>query len=249
MPDIQIQWGKPPPQRSLPETYIHVWAATLEASPVQLSAFETTLSPDEHDRARRFHFERDRKHFIAGRGILRAILGFYLQIEPGRLQFKYGSHGKPILANLPDNHPLHFNLAHSDGLLLVAASRLCPVGIDVERIRLVEDMEDLMQQFFSPLEAAGLRALPVHQHAQAFFNLWTRKEACLKATGDGISERLQGIAVSFLPGEPARILKPLDSRSSAMTWTLKELNPAPDYAAAIAAATHDLNVSCWLWAN
>ena len=249
MPDVEIQWDQPPSQWPLQGKDIHVWAVALDVLPAQLSAFEATLSPDEQNRAHRFYFERDRNHFIAGRGTLRAILGSYLKIEPRQLQFEYGSRGKPVLANLPGHRPLHFNLAHSAGLMLVAVSRECLVGVDVERIRSTGDAEDLVERFFSPAEAVQLRALPGHQRTQAFFNLWTRKEACLKATGDGISERLHQIAVSFLPDEPARILQPLEPRQLARAWTLQELDPAREYAAAIAAATDSLNLSCWRWAH
>jgi 4'-phosphopantetheinyl transferase len=249
MPNFEIQWDEPPSRWSLKGTEAHLWAAALDVSPERLSAYANTLSPNEHERAQRFRFERDQKHFIAGRGTLRAILGSYLKIKPAQLQFEYGSHGKPILANLPENLSLHFNLAHSDGLLLVAVSEWCPVGVDVERLRLIEKADDLAERFFSPVEAIQLRALPDHQRAQAFFNLWTRKEACLKATGDGITERLQEMAVSFLPDEPARVLRLAGTPQSGARWTLKDLNPAPEYVAAIAAVAQDLNLSCWRWSH
>lgn len=149
MPNFEIQWDEPPSRWSLKGTEAHLWAAALDVSPERLSAYANTLSPNEHERAQRFRFERDQKHFIAGRGTLRAILGSYLKIKPAQLQFEYGSHGKPILANLPENLSLHFNLAHSDGLLLVAVSEWCPVGVDVERLRLIEKADDLAERFFS----------------------------------------------------------------------------------------------------
>jgi 4'-phosphopantetheinyl transferase len=231
-------------------TEAHVWAAALDISSELLCAYAKTLSGNERERARRFHFERDQKHFIAGRGTLRAILGSYLKMQPAGLQFEYGPRGKPMVAKIEDNPTLHFNLAHSDGLLVVAVTEHCSIGVDVERVRLMEQADDLVERFFSPNEAKKLRGLPVHQRTRAFFNLWTRKEACLKATGDGIAERLHEIAVSFLPDEPVRVLNAFsDTEPATAVWTLAELSPAEEYAAAIAAAAPRLDLSCWRWSQ
>lgn len=243
----EIQWDKPPSDWSLPPAEAHVWAATLEIPAERLPVFAATLSRGERERARRFHFEPDRRRFIAGRGILREILGSYLKIEPARLQFEYGSRGKPKLAELPDDCTLHFNISHANGLLLVAVCGQCPVGVDIEYLRLVEKPDDLVERFFSPEEAMFFRALPDDQRTKAFFNLWTRKEACLKATGDGITERLREMVVSFLPDEPARVLKISDASESVGNWMLQELHPAPGYVAAFAARAQDLHLCCWRW--
>jgi 4'-phosphopantetheinyl transferase len=248
MANLEIQWNTPPTGWPLNETEVHVWAAALDVSPDRISAFETTLSPDERYRAGRFHFERDQRHFISGRARLRTILGSYLQIKPEDLQFEYSARGKPALAHPFNRHKLHFNLAHSDGLLLVAVSQLCPLGVDVERTKWIENTEDLVSRFFSPSEAADFHALPDARRMNAFFNLWTRKEACLKATGDGLSGQLQEMRVSFLPGEPARVLStPLDTPHPAGAWTLHELKPAPGYIAALAMTEQPLKLSCWHW--
>jgi 4'-phosphopantetheinyl transferase len=249
MMNLEIQWGRPSSSWSLKEAETHLWAATLDVSSEVFVAYLSTLSSSEKAHAQRFHFQRDQKHFIVGRGTLRAILASYLMIKPELLHIKYGSRGKPILANLPDEHTLHFNLAHSDGLFLLAVSRHFPVGVDVEHIRLLEKPNELVERFFSPTEAIELHGLPDHQRTEAFFRLWTRKEACLKATGEGISERLNEIAVSFLANQPARVLKPHDGSQPGGAWTLKDLNPAPGYVAALAAAVPDLVMSCWQWSR
>lgn len=246
MADLQIQWASPPSIWSLKRVEAHVWGAVLDVSSGRLAAYAETLSADEHERARRFHFERGQKHFIAGRGILRAILGSYLKLEPAQLQFEYGSRGKPSVAKIHDQSALHFNLAHSDSLLLVAVTEHCPIGVDVECMRLVEQV-DLAERFFSGNEAKRLRTLPADQQTSAFFNLWTRKEACLKATGEGIAERLQQITVSFLPDEPVRVLEDFGAPETAPGWTLAALSPAAGYVAAVAAAVPRLELSCWRW--
>jgi 4'-phosphopantetheinyl transferase len=247
MASVYIQWGRPSAKPFLNQADVHVWAADLDTSSSGLSAFQATLSQDELDRAKRFHFERDRRHFISGRGILRSIIDSYLKIGPALLQFAYGPCGKPLLANLPANRALHFNLAHSDGLLMVALSETCPVGIDVERVRPVDGIDGLVERFCPPRANLDWQTLPLHQRPIAFFNLWTRKEACLKATGVGLSAEIDELEVSFLPGEPVRVLKFAGMALSADKWTLKDLSPAENYVAAIAAATPEVKLSCWQW--
>src|SRR5207302_8233420 len=135
---------------------------------------------------------------------------------------------------------LHINLAPSDGLALVAVTRVCPVGVDVERIRPLRDAEGIIERFFSPRESAALKALPADQKPVAFFNLWTRKEAWLKATGDGIGESLNQSEVSLLPDEPARFLSILGDTQVAAAWTLQDLSPAAGFKAALAAPAQGL---------
>jgi len=247
MSSIQFHWNDPPDQCKLGVRDVHVWAADLCRTAEQIAAFELTLASDERDRAARFAFARDRNRFVAGRGVLRAILGTYLKTQPARLRFAYGSRGKPVLADLPGDDDLHFNAAHSDDLLLIAVTRACAVGIDVERIRPLEDAEELADRFFSPSEAAQLTMLPKDRRATAFFDLWTRKEACLKATGQGITELLDQIEVSFLPQDAARVIRISGDSHLAQEWTLQELLPANQFKAALAAAANNLQIISWRW--
>ena len=246
MPELEIKWPAPAAFPPLAGAEVHVWAAPLELPEARLAVIVAMLSPDEQVRAARFHFERDRGRFIAGRGFLRALLGRYLQTEPAQLQFSYSPRGKPSLA-APANNGLHFNLAHSDALALLAVTRACPVGVDVERINPLRDAEGITERFFSPRESAALKALPADQKPAAFFNLWTRKEAWLKATGDGISEFLSKSEVSFLPDEPARFLSILGDTQAAAAWTLEDLKPAEGFKAALAAPVQGVHLRCWQW--
>jgi 4'-phosphopantetheinyl transferase len=219
----------------------------LEFSVQVLAGLEFNLSVAERERGQRFHFIADRNTFLGSRGLLRAILSSYLDLAPREIQFDYGRHGKPVLANQMEPHRLQFNLAHSGGLLLIAVSRFCAVGVDVERIRALENLDDLANQLLSPTEEIAWRRLPANQQNQAFFKLWTRKEACLKATGDGITERLKEITVSLMPEGPAGELDPPEIPESTQSWTLRHLNPAPEFAAALAAPARNFDLSCWHW--
>ena len=164
----EILWLTPPSRWPLYGSEIHVWAANLRVSVEKLAGFESTLSMDEQERAGRFHFEPDRNDFVSGRGILRAILGSYLKIEPNQVHFEYGAFGKPILANQTANSRLHFNLAHSDGVFLTAVSRLCPVGVDVEHNRMIANPDDLVKQVLSKTEAVDWQSLPNDSKTAAF---------------------------------------------------------------------------------
>ncbi|HEX4644034.1 MAG TPA: 4'-phosphopantetheinyl transferase superfamily protein [Verrucomicrobiae bacterium] len=246
MPELEINWPTPATFPPLADNEVHVWAAPLDLPPAQLAAIAPMLSPYEQARAARFHFERDRGRFIAGRGFLRALLSRYLQTGPSQLKFAYGPRGKPALA-APADQELHFNLAHSDGLALCAVTRACPVGVDVERIRPLRDAEGITDRFFSARESAALKAIPAEQKPIAFFNLWTRKEAWLKATGDGLSESLDKSEVSLLPDEPARFFSILGDSRAAAAWTLEDLSPATGFKAALAAQAQNLRLQCWHW--
>ncbi len=247
MSNLELSWGFPPDEWQLNRAEVHVWAAALDKPVEQISSLEQTLSADERDRAMRFHFERDRNRFIAGRGILRAILSAYLKIDPAQLQFVYSSRGKPILTGLPESCTLHFNLAHSNDLILIALTRICAVGIDVEWIHSIGDIENIASHFCSRREAVELMAQQREQRTLAFLNLWTRKEAYLKATGGGLSDMIGQIEVSFLPGEPARLLAISGDPQAAACWTLAELTPAADFKAAVATAAKSLRFFCWQW--
>jgi 4'-phosphopantetheinyl transferase len=210
-----------------------------------------TLAPDECLRAERFHFERDRRRFIVGRGVLRTILGRYLGLEPNHLQFCYGPRGKPALAGISTrpNAWLCFNLAHSQNLALYAVTCERELGVDIECIHAIPDAEQIAARYFSAHENAGLRSLPANQKQEAFFNCWTRKEAYIKAIGDGLAQPLAEFDVALAPGEPARLLRIKDNAQAAARWSIQALTPAPGYVAALAVKGHDWQLKCWQWSS
>jgi 4'-phosphopantetheinyl transferase len=242
-----------PPWRSPPETLVlgcdevHVWRATLNQTPSQIQSFRHNLAADEQARAERFHFERDRGHFIVARGVLRAILGGYLKRAPECLSFCYSSHGKPALAGESDGDAIRFNVSHSHGIALYAVTRGREVGIDLERIRSNLAVAEIAERFFSRREAAMLRTLSTEEQREAFFRCWTRKEAYLKARGEGLSLSLDQIDVSLAPGEPDVVPGTQPDSSEASRWSLQELTPAPGYVAALAVEGHGWCLACWQW--
>lgn len=222
----------------LPSDEVHTWYASLDLSPQRLQRLASLLSPDEQARAERFYFERDRKRFIAGRGLLRTILGSYLGMEPSRVEFCYGSYGKPALKTTFYGRVLQFSLSHSNGLALYTVSWNRRVGVDVEYIRPVCEADRIAERFFSADETAVIRSLPVERRLEAFFNAWTRKEAYLKAIGDGLTRPLTQIEVSLAPGEPARLVSVRGDRWEATRWRLEALKVASGYLTALAVEGH-----------
>jgi 4'-phosphopantetheinyl transferase len=224
---------------------VHVWRTVLDVPEAQVRSLWYTLTADECQRAERYVFAKDRTHFVVARGLLRMLLGRYLGQDPPQLRFIYGPHGKPALATDLDGGTLRFNVSHSHGLALYAITRGRTVGVDVERIRPEVAQERIAERFFSPREVTLLRALPAPLQAAAFFACWTRKEAYIKATGEGLALPLDQFDVSLLPGEPAALLRTAWDPQEATRWALQDLAPAPDYRAAVAVAGHDWRLTCW----
>ncbi|HBL11403.1 MAG TPA: 4'-phosphopantetheinyl transferase [Cyanobacteria bacterium UBA11162] len=242
MTTLNTQWCPPPTDLSLSAGDVHVWCTELDLPIEQIENLAQILSPDEQQRADRFYFERDKKHFIAGRGILRTILGRYLDLAPTKIEFSYSLRGKPALANTDINKAFNFNLSHSKGLALYAVSKSYSLGIDLEYSRTMPDAEQLAKRFFSTNEYKVIRTLPNDQKQEAFFNAWTRKEAYLKATGEGLMG-LSQVEVSLIPGEPPRLLSIAGDQQAASHWSLYHLIPAPDYIAALAVEGQGGNLS------
>jgi 4'-phosphopantetheinyl transferase len=237
-------WRLPPENRtSLAEDEVHVWRATLDQPAEFTAILEPILASDERERVRRFYFDRDRTRCLISRGLLRTLLGRYLGSPPGALRFDYSRFGKPSLAGTP----LQFNVSHSGELLLIAIAHHRAVGVDVEQIRREMSVVEIAQRFFSANERTALAALAEPLRPDAFFACWTRKEAYIKARGEGLSLPLDGFDVAFLPGEAARLLATRPDPAEARRWCLSELDVADGYKAALAVEGSEWTLKCWDW--
>lgn len=205
-----------------------MWHAALDREEKMIGQLESTLSLEEIARAGRFHFVNDKNRFVVARGLLRALLGGYLQQAPASVEFSYGQHGKPALSGGNGSSGLCLNVSHSSGLAVYAIAKGRNLGIDVERIRPDSAGDDIAQRYFSAREVSDLRTLPPEARVEGFFNCWTRKEAYLKATGMGLQIPLDSFAVSLLPGQTAQFLGGVDPR-----WHLAAHQPAEGYVAAV----------------
>ncbi len=233
---IDVNWLLAPANLTLSPDEVHVWRIDLDVPEAKLQDFTATLSGDELARAQRFYFEQHRQRFIAGRGILRNILARYLGITAGEVQFDYQARGKPVLAAKFADSGLWFNLSHSVSLGLCGVSYR-QIGIDLEYIRPMSDLEALAKRFFLPREYDVVRSLAPHLQQQVFFRYWTCKEAYLKATGEGIAQ-LEEVEVLLSLTEAAKLQTSDD-------WRLQELVPADNYVAAVAVAGLGWGLKYW----
>jgi 4'-phosphopantetheinyl transferase len=238
-------WVNPPADTPLAHGEVHLWRASLAQTPDALSRLHSTLSPDESAKAARYHFPRHRDHYIAARGLLRRLLGLYLSRPPQSLQFSYGAYGKPSLDGAED---LRFNLSHSHELVLYAFARGRDVGVDLEHMRADFASEDIAARFFSALEVSMLGTLPTQKaRVRAFFNCWTRKEAYIKARGEGLSHPLDEFDVSLIPGEPAALLGTRGDPRELTRWSLHALDAGEGYAAAVVVQGTNYALRLWQW--
>lgn len=211
-------WLEPPLSLSLPTGETHVWRTALEQPAERVEEFLRTLDDEERARASRFHFDKHRRHFVVARGVLRLLLGRYLEARPEDVSFNYGSHGKPSLAGEHRASSLRFNASHSGELAVYAFVPEFEVGIDVEYIKSDFATEEIAERFFSTSEIGMLMALPKAERPAAFFRLWTRKEAYIKAIGTGLSHPLNEFDVTA----------PIEN------WSITDLEVGSGYAAALA---------------
>jgi 4'-phosphopantetheinyl transferase len=231
-----------PERLELEGNEIHVWRAHLDCDETVLAQLEGTLASDEKARADRFVFQRDRNAFVATRGILRELLGRYVNRAAAHLEFDYGAQGKPALRSESSQKSVQFNVSHSHGVALLAFALGRQVGVDVELVRPDFAGEKIAERFFSPQEVTELRSLPPLLQDEGFFLCWTRKEAYIKARGEGLQIPLQSFHVSLTPGKPANLQAADSSR-----WSLRSLRPDPRYVAALVGEGRDWHLRGWEW--
>lgn len=221
-------WSVPETDLTLGGDELHVWRASLNLAPPAAGRLGGCLSEDERARAARFYFDRDRLHYIAARGVLRTLLGRYLEMAPAAVKFHYGSHGKPYV-----DADLSFNLSHSHGLALYAFARQGELGIDVERLNPECNAEQIAAHFFTPNEVAEIRREAEGERHRRFFDFWTRKEAYIKARAKGLS----------IPLNEFEVL----ARDTIGTWAVQTLEPGAGFAAALVTAIRPRRIRCFDW--
>ena len=213
---------------------VWVWSfSTLGGS--FLPALEALLDDREAQRAGRLRSNRAQAEFVSGRGLLRLAMGKILGLPASEVRFGSVGNGKPVLDGSQTHQELHFNLAHSHGMGLLAIASHAGVGVDVERLRVVSDQVSLAKRYFHPNEVAHLEMLQADgDRLEAFFHAWTRKEAFLKATGTGIGFGLDRVEVTLGPEVTARLVRIDESEDAAVSWTLRHLEPGNGWMAALA---------------
>jgi len=239
-------WHEPPVLPTIRQNEVHVWLADLDVPALAAGQLAASLGAEESIQANRFRFPVHRKRFIARRGMLRLVLGRYLGIEPAALEFRRSTYGKPFLG---DRHgpELRFNCSHSGNLALLAVTRGREVGVDIERVKPDFSDDEIPERFFAPREAAMLRALPARQQREAFFELWVRKEAYVKARGMGLSLALDSFEVPLGDDEPVVSLRAGQDSGEDGRWTMTALRPAPSHPAALVVEGMACTLRRWKW--
>lgn len=240
-------WPSTPNEAALLESEVHVWLVELDQRADSLDHLRRMISDEERERADRFLFRRDAARWIANRGVRREILGHYLGVAPHDVCFQVGPWGKAEPISPPEPGALRFNASYSDGLGLYVVARNRHVGVDIERLRPLPDLEAIARRMFSPDEQRALFALVSTQRQEAFFACWTRKEAYIKALGQGLGYPLERFTVSLTPGVPARLEHVQDHPAEVQRWSLATLMPAPGYAGALAIEGQPVRLRCARW--
>jgi 4'-phosphopantetheinyl transferase len=247
---IEDIWG-----RVLPAIYVlepddvHVWRASLDWSPVQFQAFYDVLALDEQQKADRFHFAADRLRYVTGRGLLRTMLARCTGMNAAHLRFEYGAFGKPHLTPDSVKVPLQFNVSHSGDLILIALTLGRALGVDVEGVRDDLEADRIAASFFSRHEQEALRSLPAHLRSGAFFDCWTRKEAYIKAIGNGLSIPLQQFDVCVLPEPKSGLLATRPDPAEAHRWEIRALPVGSRYRAAVAVEGRGAQFTMFDWSG
>lgn len=215
----------------LPLDAVHLWQRPLQVTGGDLEACHSLLSTEERERAQRYRVERPRSDYILTRGTLRSLLAKYLRRPTQEISFRYTDYGKPFLV---DGGDLRFNVSHSDGIAVMGFVRAREIGVDVEKVRKQSDVEQIAERFFSEHERRNLRKCAGDELHEAFFRCWTRKEAYIKAKGEGLSLPLHQFDVS-IEREPQRaLLATRPDATEAEKWQLINIPVQAGYAAALA---------------
>ncbi len=221
-----------------------MWRGIVDIPSIDLQVYWETLTADEQERAQRLRFPQHRNRFISARGMLRKLLGYYLSLAPQDIELKIGLQGKPFVQSRDPNQ-LYFNVSHSQKLVLIAFSNSSEVGIDVEGPKSRLDYRAIAKRIMNEQEASWFHHLPESKQRSAFFTCWTRKEAFVKTHGKGLTFPLRDITVSFLPGQPASILKVNNPELNSLSWSIYSIYARPQYTGALVVADKSQSIKYW----
>lgn len=210
---------------------VDFWAFSIDPNDAVAMSFQSLLSTDEECRANRLRFQPLRNAFVICHGLLRHLLARYMGVDPASIQFRYQLRGKPVLIN---QIGLSFNLSHTNGMMVCGVMKRCKIGVDVEALRPLDDLQELAERYFCPEERGELLSLPENERTSSFYRCWTRKEAYIKAIGAGLSTPLQSFCVTLGLSETAKFLHIKGDKNLAQSWNLLDIDLGAPYVAAVA---------------
>lgn len=242
-------WATPPRTVQLDRHDVHLWLTTLDTSRLDTSALLGELDEEEIRRAEKFRFESDYARYVLSHAMLRRCLGSYVDVQPKRIVLASDQNGKPHLVD-PTDAGITFNLSHSGDCILIGFAKNRAIGVDIERLRSLKDMEHVVDLSFSASERAAFRALAVQDQLAAFYRIWVQKEAYLKACGSGLKLPLDKVSVTADPHQPVA-LHAVDTAeaSNAREWLMHEMTTAPGYMAVAVVGNGPTVFSHWTTAG
>lgn len=240
-------WLSHTQRESLAQGQVHVWLFHLNFTPPAIKRFYPLLSQEQKDRSERFIHFIHRKRYIAAHGFVRTVLGWYLDAAPETLVFDKSEHGKPFLCDI--DTPLHYNLTHSNNLAMLSVSPH-ETGIDVEYLDRKNQWQGIIRRFFTPTEQEAIFALPEARQRETFFQVWTRKEAHMKVTGEGLHLPPSAFEVS-VPPKPAQLIAVNQQPQLDTTqWSMQDLElpeSARDYCACVSVQCEEPKIKQYLF--
>jgi len=253
MPDIRCpqgnlfaEWGNPSDFPQLTDGEIQVWRTSIDLSFAHIQNLASTLSANERNKSKQFRFERQKYGFVVRRGILRTLLGRYLDIPPHDVAIETSAEGKLFLPPQGNERAsIEFNLSHSAGVAVFAFVRNHRIGIDIEHILPFPEARDICQRYFAREERGALDHLSGDQYWRAFFSCWTRKEACLKADGHGLLQEINRCIVLTAPDADHEALGPWHHLTVDSKWAFFDFTPAPGYQATLATSSTAQTIHFW----
>jgi 4'-phosphopantetheinyl transferase len=242
---MTVNWREATPPLPLSNEEAHVWAVPIGEYATKAEQRLALLSHDERMRAEQFQLEAPRRRFVIARTALRRLLGAYLDMPAAEITLAYRPRGKPLLGRTSASGSLQFNLAHTHDLVLIAITRGCDVGVDIERLRAVSHLESIARRYFHPAEVGEILNAPLESRHEAFLRCWTAKEAVIKATGTGLTDSLATFCVPIANANGAWIETPiLDAGTLQRCW-LERISPSENSTAAVALVGEQRRVRCF----
>jgi 4'-phosphopantetheinyl transferase len=240
--DPHVAGATVPPHVAEIHNEVHIWGVQANESTVAMLA--AGVSPVEYAYANRFVMPGDRIEFLVSRGLVRFILSHYLNMPPDEIRFNRGHHGKPELDDRIHGSRLRFSLSHSCGMVLLAVTVDHEIGIDIEFVDSRVDFDEFAFLVFSSAEVMSISQLPLEERQRAYFQCWTRKEAFVKALGEGLSERIRQLEVIASDGS---LLPHINAVAADDRWTVKDLNVRQRFVSAVAVADCNCSFRFWEW--
>jgi 4'-phosphopantetheinyl transferase len=242
---MTLRWPEAIPPLGLSDDEAHIWAVRIDETQAPADKWLASLSQDERRRAEQFQLEAPRRRFLIARAALRRLLGTYLDMPAAEITLTYGPRGKPLLGGTNAAGSLQFNVAHTHDLALVAVTRGCGVGVDIERLRAVSHLEAIARRYFHPAEVSEILGAPAETRNETFLRCWTAKEAVIKAVGTGLTDSLAEFCVPVADADGAWVDMPVFANGAPQRCWVERLGPSENSIGAVAFVGQRRRVSCF----